>query len=247
MRSYSIRRLRRAVENLKETARQTNRQFASTDRDFQDSWLGWLDGYRGPGYYNRSDWDRDARFVYQHLNSGPAIVWLNEAAGVDRELIERALRAIRAGADHPQMLAKIARQILPWEQVAWLLFRLRSYRISELLRAVRTLPATMPQSDKLSKGSYETHQDHWIAWLKGYDGPGDYGRADWEVDARAVYQRLNNGHMIVWLNEAAGEDPQLIRQTISKLRQAGPAKQTRAAVARSFLPWDRAAMLLFGS
>ncbi|MGJ5117563.1 hypothetical protein [Bradyrhizobium oligotrophicum] len=247
MRSHSIRRLRGAIENLKGTARQTNRAFESTDRDFQESWLGWLDGYDGPGYYNRSDWDRDARFVYQHLNSAPAIIWLNEAAGIAPELIEQALRAIRPGADHPQMLAKIARQILPWERLAWLLFEFRSFKIPELLRAVKRLPATTPQSDKLSKGNYETHRDHWIGWLKEYDGPGFYGRANWDVDARGVYQRLNNGHMIVWLNEAAGEDAETIRLAIARMERAGTRKQTRASAARSVLPWERASMLLFGS
>jgi hypothetical protein len=123
---------------------------------------------------------------------------------------------------------------------------MRAYSIKELLRAVRRLPATAPQSDKLSKGGYETHQDHWIGWLKEYDGPGYYGRSDWGVDARAVYQRLANGRMIVWLSEAAGEDPKRIRAAITAMKRHGNGrKQTEAKIVRSHLPWEQVATQLF--
>jgi hypothetical protein len=82
---------------------------------------------------------------------------------------------------------------------------MRSYSIREMLRAVRRLPATMPESDRLYKSGYKTHKDHWLGWLSEYDGPGYYGRESWDVNAKTVYQRLNCGPMIVWLNEAAGE------------------------------------------
>src|SRR5258708_32766414 len=106
---------------------------------------------------------------------------------------------------------------------------MRDYSIKELLRAVRRLPATAPQSDKLSKGGYKTHQDHWIGWLKEYDGPGYYGRSDWSVDARAVYQRLAHGHIIVWLSEAAGEDPKRIRGALNPMKRTGNCGKQNAA------------------
>jgi hypothetical protein len=123
---------------------------------------------------------------------------------------------------------------------------MRAYSIKKLPRAVRRLPATAPLSDKLSKGGYETHQDHWIGWLKEYDGPGYYGRSDWSVDARAVYQRLANGRMIVWLSEAAGEEPKRIRAAITAMKRRGNGrKQTEAKIVRSHLPWEQVATLLF--
>jgi hypothetical protein len=82
---------------------------------------------------------------------------------------------------------------------------MHSYSIRELLRALRLLPATTPQSDRLFKSGYDTHKDHWTGWLEGYDGPGYYGQANWDRDARYVYQHLNCGPMIVWLNEASTE------------------------------------------
>jgi hypothetical protein len=122
---------------------------------------------------------------------------------------------------------------------------IRSYSIRELLLAVRRLPATMPESDRLSKGGYDTHRDHWIGWLEEYDGPGYYGRSNWDRDARYVYQHLNNGHMIVWLNEAAGESLVTIRATIAAMLRGGQQKARMAGIARSYLPWERAAKLLF--
>lgn len=51
--------------------------------------------------------------------------------------------------------------------------------------------------------------------------------------------------MIVWLNEAAGESPATIRAAIAAMLRGGPQKRTPAKIARSFLPWERAATLLF--
>jgi len=55
------------------------------------------------------------------------------------------------------------------------------YSIQALLRAVRRLPATMPESERLSKGGYSTHKDHWIGWLEEYDGEGFYTTDDSEL------------------------------------------------------------------
>jgi hypothetical protein len=201
--------------------------------------------FDGPGYYGRSNWDRDAKYVYRHLNCGPMIVWLNEAAGENPKLIKHAIGEMRRGGPRAQTEAMIVRRLLPWERAISLLFGFHAYSIKEMLVAVRRLPASMPQSDRLSKGRYDTHKDHWISWLKEYGGPGYYGRSNRDRDARFVYQHLNNGNMMVWLNEAAGESPATIRAAIAAMQRGGPQKQTAAKIARSFLPWERASTLLF--
>jgi hypothetical protein len=120
-----------------------------------------------------------------------------------------------------------------------------SYSIDQLLAVVRLLPAKTPQAGRLPLNGYKTFQEQWIGWLKEYDGPGYYGRADGKRDARWVYQHLNNGNMIVWLNEAAGETPHTIIATIEDMVRNGPIPQSQAKIARSHLPWDRTARLLF--
>ena len=49
------------------------RQLRTPDKDH---WVGWLREYTGPGYYGRKNPDRDARFIYNHLNSPPMPIWL---------------------------------------------------------------------------------------------------------------------------------------------------------------------------
>ncbi|SRR6266851_6738938 len=121
-----------------------------------------------------------------------------------------------------------------------------SHTIDQLLAVVRRLPATTPKAGRLPLTGYTTFQEQWIGWLKEYDGPGYYGRADGKRDARWVYQHLNNGNMIVWLNEAAGESPPTIVAAIEDMLRNGPVPQSQAKIARLHLPWDRAAKLLFG-
>jgi hypothetical protein len=58
---------------------------------------------------------------------------------------------------------------------------IRSYSIRQLLLVVRRLPATMPESDRLDKSGYNTHQDHWLGWLGEYNTEGFYGRSDTAV------------------------------------------------------------------
>lgn len=44
----------------------------------------------------------------------------------------------------------------------------------------------MPNSDRLFRSGYATHKDHWVQWLEEYDGPGYYGRSNWDRDAQFV-------------------------------------------------------------
>ena len=50
--------------------------------------------------------------------------------------------------------------------------------------------------------------------------------------------------MIVWLNEAAGGSPSTVEATIADM-QRFDVKQSQAKIARSHLPWERVAKLLF--
>jgi hypothetical protein len=50
--------------------------------------------------------------------------------------------------------------------------------------------------------------------------------------------------MIVWLNEAAGEQPRIIQAAIAAMDERD-TMQTEAKYARRVLPWDDLAKLLF--
>jgi hypothetical protein len=57
-------------------------------------------------------------------------------------------------------------------------------------------------------------------------------------------KRLNNGRMIVWLNDEAGEDPRIIQAAIVAIDERYPP-QTEAKFARPVLPSDGLTRLLF--
>jgi hypothetical protein len=123
--------------------------------------------------------------------------------------------------------------------------QMSSQTIEELLARVHQLSAVTPLASALPLNRrYKTFQAQWIGWLEEYDGPGYYGRSDGKRDAQWVYQHLNNGNMIVWLNEAAGESHTTLEAAIADM-QREVVRQSQAKAARRHLPWERVANLLF--
>lgn len=83
----------------------------------KEHWLGWLKGYRGPGYYERKDWNRDAEFVYNHIVCPPMVLWLGEASGISQTLVRNAKKAaLGAPPSLPAQSAAI-RKIIPWNLI----------------------------------------------------------------------------------------------------------------------------------
>jgi len=82
----------------------------------KEHWIGWLSEYDGPGYYGRKTSDRDASFVYNHINSPPMLVWLAECAGVSKDLVEAACR-VTGGVKTKSTACALVRRVLPWEIV----------------------------------------------------------------------------------------------------------------------------------
>jgi hypothetical protein len=105
--------------------------------------------------------------------------------------------------------------------------------------------APTPRSDELpAPEGHESLKDQWLLWLKDYLTPGFYDRQTFVDNAEICYNRLQNGCMIVWLNEAAGEDDRMIQAAIVAMsdRESGKAA---AMYARRILPWDRLERRLF--
>lgn len=84
----------------------------------KDHWIGWLSEYDGPGFYGRKNPDRDARYIWNHIQNVGMLVWLAEATGTI--LYAHALRRAAAydlmpGA--PSARCAAVRNLLPWSQV----------------------------------------------------------------------------------------------------------------------------------
>jgi hypothetical protein len=83
----------------------------------KEHWVGWLQEYASPGFYGRQNWQRDAEFVYNHINCPPMALWLGEASGLDRATIVKAKNAaLRAQPRFPSQSSAI-RRVIPWSCV----------------------------------------------------------------------------------------------------------------------------------
>lgn len=82
-------------------------------RTQKERWLKWLSGYR-PGYYHRVNWDRPPKFIYNHLEYVPMLLWLAEAAGVPRFALMKAKAAVLKAGPNDASQAAALRRILPW-------------------------------------------------------------------------------------------------------------------------------------
>lgn len=87
-------------------------------------WVGWLDEYDGPGYYNRRvpKTPRSMAYIYGHIHCAPMLLWLAEAAGVPRRSIATANAAMTRlttsglSDSHPRTSTAV-RKIIPWSSV----------------------------------------------------------------------------------------------------------------------------------
>ncbi|MGH6790509.1 MAG: hypothetical protein ACRECC_12615 [Pseudolabrys sp.] len=80
----------------------------------KEHWLGWLGDYHGPGYYGRKNPKRSAEFVYNHINCSPMVLWLGEASGVPKKVVEKAKRAALRTKKNMGSQCSAIRKIIPW-------------------------------------------------------------------------------------------------------------------------------------
>lgn len=118
-----------------------------------------------------------------------------------------------------------------------------------LRRKISRLPATPPiteefervlaaRGDGRRKPWFTTQKEHWLGWLAEYDGPGFYRRKTWKVEARAVYNRVVNPAMLVWLAEASGVDDGRVRRAVQAALDAPPAMAAQSGAIRREIPWE---------
>ena len=84
---------------------------------------------------------------------------------------------------------------------------------------------------------YETQQEHLLGWLREYDGPGYYGRANWDRSAEFIYNHFNCAPGLLWIAEAAGAPRALLRRARRAVLAAGPRNPAQSAAVRRVLPW----------
>jgi hypothetical protein len=84
---------------------------------------------------------------------------------------------------------------------------------------------------------YRSQKEHWLAWLREYDGPGYYGRRDWGRSAEFVYNHVVCPPMVLWLGEAAGVPSRVVAAAAEAALAALPVQGSRSARIRRVISW----------
>jgi len=121
----------------------------------------------------------------------------------------------------------------------------KSIPIAQFIQAIKKLPFDEPFIEP--KKRYTTQKQHWLGWLKDYDGPGYYGRlSNKKRDAKFAYNHIVEPKMLDWIIEASGTKPELAGSVRSIMATTGSMQQKSSAI-RKLVPWADLASKLFGN
>ncbi len=251
--SISILKLRRAIERLPSDRPRPRKGIWYLTQ--KEHWLGWLGAYHRQGAYNRQAHARhDAAYAYNHVVNYLMLAWLIKASGIRKPTVTAALRAAQQARTLMAKSAAIRRHV-PWADMEAALWgsgsrsarpgRGRTTRVvpsapsmsvRRFRRAIARLPSDSPRT---TPGKwYTTQKEHWLGWLREYDGPGAYERQPHaKRDARYAYNHIVEPKMLLWLIEACGVPASKVRAARAAARQARAMMQQSAAI-RRLVPWD---------
>jgi hypothetical protein len=120
----------------------------------------------------------------------------------------------------------------------------KTISIAQFIQAIKRLPSDEPVDDP--GVWYRTQKEHWLEWLKGYHGPGGYGRkVDKKRDARYAYNHIVNYQMLIWIIAAAGVKPNIVKAA-RRASTHGSTLQQKSAAIRKLVPWEELAAALWG-
>ena len=85
---------------------------------------------------------------------------------------------------------------------------------------------------------YRTQKEHLLGWLKAYDGPGAYGRKQWNRDAQFVYNHFQCPPGLLWLAETVGVAKEKIIEANKAVLDAPSNLSSQVAVLRRVIPWS---------
>lgn len=112
-----------------------------------EHWLGWLKYYRGPGAYGRTNWARSADFAYSHIVNPQMLIYLAEAAGIDRKVLNAAARAALKNRETMGSMSAAIRRLIPWHDIETALLR-KNLPIGEPTPKRRATTSSRPQPSR---------------------------------------------------------------------------------------------------
>ena len=111
---------------------QSSRLHTTWYRSQKEHWLGWLGEYGSPGAYRRKNSGRDARFIYNHFQCPPGLLWLAEALGVEEPLLITGQEAMAGAKDNLASQCAAFRRVIPWDVLEPLVERKRKRGLNAL-------------------------------------------------------------------------------------------------------------------
>lgn len=95
------------------------------------------------------------------------------------------------------------------------------------------------QGSPHKRTKYSSQREHMVGWMSEAGGPGAYGRTSRNRDARATYNSLRCAPALIWMAEALGEDPAIVRAAVAAADAAGPDFGSQCGAIRTVVPWTR--------
>lgn len=107
--------------------------------------------------------------------------------------------------------------------------------IAQFILAIKRLPSDDPRQDP--RVWYKTQKEHWLGWLKEYNGPGAYGRKTAQKrDARFAYNHVVCPELLLYLIRAIPLRPELV-EAAEKAYKNGSSLMEKSGAIRKVVPW----------
>jgi len=75
---------------------------------------------------------------------------------------------------------------------------------------------------------YKSQKEHWLGWLKDYDGPGFYNRKTHAGrDAKYIYNHIMCSPMLLYLPEALGVETNLVQKAFHAVIKSNNSRMAR--------------------
>lgn len=121
----------------------------------------------------------------------------------------------------------------------------------DLRKIVGSLDLRQPVTDEYERrtsaagrnanGNQKAHLDGWLA---GYNSPGAYNRKNPSSSGKAFYNHFRCAPGLMWLAEALGEDPEVLRAATARVDESFGNPSSEAAAFRAVVPWRRIISLI---
>ena len=115
--------------------------------------------------------------------------------------------------------------------------------ITQFIEAIHRLPSDEPREDP--QVWYRAQKEHWLGWLGEYNGPGAYGRKNWNRDARFAYNHVVCPGLLLYLIRAIPLPSEVV-QAAEQANQQGLTLSARAGAIRKVAPWPMIYQALWG-